>query len=437
MSRTITIDPRDFIMEPYLLCPKCGTEQFGVLSVRNTHCTRRCRGCMHTGTVRLPKIKKKIVYIDQFAISNIMKILDPEAKGHKRTVSEPFWKELFETLGVVCHLQMVVCPDSKEHQHESLTSSFYEALKHTYEHFSGGVSFYDADSIRRHQVARRADCWLKQKPVSFDFEPENITHGKLHEWADRIFITVDGVLPGLVDELRTMRSSGHKGLQEVFAKWQQDKKSFGEVFEIEKGAYGENLINMYRIECEKGEQMVAIMVRGEMPPLNDILPSQTSHMLLSLQYMCEEAVGKEQSMTTLLEFVRSGVINETPFNTIQASMFASLSQKAAGGQKKVPNQGTFTDINIVSTLLPYCDAMFVDNGCRALLQDIPKDYSLPFPCMVFSPNISDGFLQYLKKIRDSASPEYLKVVSEVYGPDPLKPQESIYGVGKRLSSSNT
>ena len=70
-----------------------------------------------------------------------MKILSPDAKGHERTASEPLWKELFETLGVVCHLQLVVCPDSKQHEYESLTSAFYKSLKRTYEHFSGGLKF--------------------------------------------------------------------------------------------------------------------------------------------------------------------------------------------------------------------------------------------------------------------------------------------------------
>src|SRR5260370_42636779 len=107
-----------------------------------------------------------------------------------------------------------------------------------------------------------------------------------------------------------------------------------------------------------------------MKSLNDILPSQTTLMFEKLRYIFEDAVGKEQSMASLAEFLRSGAINEAPFNVIAASMYASLAQKAAAGQKKVPNRGTFTDVNILSTLLPYCDAMFMDNGCRALLQDI-------------------------------------------------------------------
>src|ERR1700693_6379093 len=83
-TRTMRIDPRDFIMSPYLRCPKCGAEEYGVLSVSDTRCKRRCRICWYTATVDLPEIRKKIVYLDQFAFSNIMKFLSPEVKGHQR-----------------------------------------------------------------------------------------------------------------------------------------------------------------------------------------------------------------------------------------------------------------------------------------------------------------------------------------------------------------
>jgi hypothetical protein len=145
-------------MTPYLVCPKCGKQEYGVLSVGDTRCERRCRACWHTATVYLPEIRKQTVYVDQLAFSNIMKFLSPEVRGHERAAAEPFWKELFETLGVVCHLQLVACPDSREHQHESLTSPFYKALKHTYEHFSGGVTFRDAETIRIRQIVHLVIC---------------------------------------------------------------------------------------------------------------------------------------------------------------------------------------------------------------------------------------------------------------------------------------
>ena len=347
-----------------------------MLHIGDTRCERRCRACWHTDTVYLPELKKTIVYVDQFAFSNIMKFLSPEVKGHERATAEPFWKELFETLGVVCHLQLVACPDSREHQHESLTSPFYKALKHTYEHFSGGVSFRDAETIRIRQIAAHARAWLKNEPASHDFRPESISSGRLHGWNGRIFVTVDGLLPGMVDELRTSRGKTHTILQQVFGQWQREKKSFKEVFEAEKASYGENLVRVYTADCRKRAQMEGMMMCGQMPPLNDVLISQTEILVRNLQFIFQEEIGVEQGNARLAEFIKTGAINETPFNIIASSMLASLAKKAAAGQKEIPNQGTVTDINIVSTLLPYCDAMFVDNGCRALLQDIPRDYAL-------------------------------------------------------------
>ncbi len=84
------------------------------------------------------------------------------------------------------------------------------------------------------------------------------------------------------------------------------------------------------------------------------------------------------------------------------------------------------DVSTVSTLLPYCDAMLIDNECRALLSDIPKDHKPVFGAKVFSLNIKEEFLQYLKDIRNEASAEHLQLVEEVYGKDWLTPYRTMY-----------
>ena len=432
---TIRIDPRDFIMGPFLVCPNCGKQEYGVLDVSDTRCNRRCRACLFRGTVYLPEIKKKIVYVDQFAFSNIMKFLSPGVKGHGRASSEPFWKALFEALESVCRLQLVACPDSREHEHESLTSPFYKALKLTYEHFSGGVSFDDAETIRIRQISHLAKAWLKNDKAKFDFDAESIATGRLHEWSGRIFVTVDAVLPGTVDQLRTARDRTHDALQDVFQGWQSEKKPFKEVLEVEKAAYAKTVIELYVKDCQKRAQMTVMIMRGHMPPLEDVLPSRTENLVANLRYLFQEKLGKAPGDARLAEFFKSGAINDVPFNLIGATMYASLAAKAAAGQKKMPSQGTVTDIIIVSALLPYCDAMFMDNECKALLQDVPKDFALPYACKVFSPNAGADFIRYLNEIKNSATPQHVKLIEQVYGPEALQPASGIYGLGKRERAS--
>ena len=50
-----------------------------------------------TASYPLPELKKKIIYLDQFVFSNIVKMLSAETPGHKRAKAEPLWRESFES----------------------------------------------------------------------------------------------------------------------------------------------------------------------------------------------------------------------------------------------------------------------------------------------------------------------------------------------------
>lgn len=429
MSSTVKIDPRDFVTGPFFLCPKCGGKEFGILvfSMSDHSYTRRCRNCWHTIDLPLRELKKKVIYIDQCAISNMMKVLSPEVKGHERALAEPFWVELREALDVVVRLQLVICPDSVEHEQESLASPFFKSLKSTYEHFSGGLSFEHGTSIKMHQVAEAARCFIKKDELKFDFDPQRVVHGRIHKWQDHIRVSVDGILPGTLEKLREARSKSHAGLQKVFERWQKEKKSFAEVFAQERDAYVPLIVQQF--VADQQTRMKVMMGQAPMS-VDAILPSTATHTVQMVQHIFEMEAAPAKPTVTVRDFFESGLTKELPFNIVESSMFASLAVKAAAGQKEPPNQGTFNDISIVSTLLPYCDAMFVDNQCRALLQDIPKGHRFTYPCAVFSHKTGAEFLKYLREIRDSVTPEHLKTVEELYGPNALKPRRGISGVGE-------
>lgn len=114
--------------------------------VSGKHYVRRCRECWFTETYGLPVIKKKIIYLDQFVISEMMKAVNDKL-GRKQHIDK-FWVELFEKLEVLSSLQLIICPDSTFHRRESMPYEF-QALKRMYEHFSHGITFYDPATIRR------------------------------------------------------------------------------------------------------------------------------------------------------------------------------------------------------------------------------------------------------------------------------------------------
>jgi hypothetical protein len=63
-----------------------------------------------------------------------------------------------------------------------------------------------------------------------------------------------------------------------------------------------------------------------------------------------------------------------------------------------------TDIETVACLLPYCDAMLMDNDCRALLLNIPTALRPTEAARVHSLNSRTEFLDYLRSIRASTHP---------------------------------
>jgi len=141
-------DPRDFISPPFKTCPKCGHETLGVLTISKGSYSRRCRDCLHmVRRIPLPPVRKKIIYLDQYVVSNLMKLDNPTLQRTDKLAANPFWQELRDLLTELRDLQLIVCPDSTSHVSESRISPFNAELKRTYEHLSGGITFNSFSDI--------------------------------------------------------------------------------------------------------------------------------------------------------------------------------------------------------------------------------------------------------------------------------------------------
>jgi hypothetical protein len=422
----IQFDPRVFILPPYERCPSCGASAFGILSMGGgTRYTRRCKDCWHTADVPLPTIRKKIVYADQFAISNMMKVLNPTVKGHNRTKEDPFWLELYGELDVLARAQLIVCPSSADHSTESMYSPFYPALKSMYDYLAWGVSFQDPDFIHRSQLATAVKAWLRSEVPIFDYDPQHFVHGRLDHWGDRLLVTIRGEYPDYVDDLRRVREEVADGIGRAFERWSASRGArFRDFFDEEWKAYGNRLLLVYKDWVERS---LNVALGTEPPSEVSFFPAPAATTFNILARVVEEnGIPVEKARPKLVEFFRSEMLGTVPFLRISASMFAVLAMKAAAGQKEPPNRGTATDVNVVASLLPYCDAMFIDNPSASLLTDIPREHRLPFPCRVFSRRSGDEFLAFLRGIRDAMTSEHRDLVRTLYGRDWDKPNLRLF-----------
>lgn len=432
----LRVDPRDFISPPYVACPRCGKDSFGVLTIGPDHYLRRCRNCLYPSRPEpparfpLPPLHKEIIYIDQFAVSNMMKALNPRARAHKKDKLDEFWCLLFQHLDSLCKLQLVVCPQSGSHKSESLLSPYFEALRRMYELLSGGVRFRDYEEIKIAQICEHAENWGTGKGAQrTTLSATTALEGELDGWTDTILVSVkrDWNVDWIA-QLRQDRKRVCERLNEVVARWKTEKhKDFQDWLSEETSGYG-NVI--WRDYCTRRKRMVDIQ-QGSIPWTTDDLdaPYALSFRLMeSLKFTLQQA-GFDQSriQDVVIEYLKSASFGDIPFIRVSAMLLAAVARKFAhGGRRRPVNEGLATDIDIISVLLPYCDAAFIDNECEAYLHEKPLCDLWEYKTKVFSLNKRGDFLEYLVGIRKAASQEHLAKVKEVYGLDAQEPFTTLY-----------
>jgi len=423
------LDPRDLISPPWRTCPACGKDKFGVSIISGSRLMRRCRDCWHQRDYRLPELRKKIIYLDQFVISNLMKLENPVTQRHATVAADPFWRDLHDLLFQLRHLQMICCPDSGSHEEESRTWRFNAELKKTYEALSGGITFQAFDSIKSQQIGELACAWSERREAEYNFDPRRVLSNNPNEWNERFYITC-GDNPFIVPaQLKLYRAELHAHIARLFRDvWAKEKRSFRYWYDLERFGYQGHLGNaVVRNRKERLEAMLAYRPGAEISvkDLEKTLPSFAETLLASMRHIMRfPRDGGERSRDEIsrleTEFGKANRIAEAPFVRLQSLMFAAMAMRAAHGQKEPPDEGTTTDVETVAHLLPYCDAMFMDSRCRSLLLDVPKDLRPPETARVFSLNIKAQYLDYLRSIRDGITPEHVAAIREVYGDNHLE-----------------
>jgi hypothetical protein len=124
----------------------CGSARTRLFDDAAIACTRGASVCRN--------VRKTILYLDQFVISNLMLI-----RSSSKQV-QPFYRTLYDKLACLSTLQAIVCPRSEAHSVESVVSVDGKRLRSGFEMFAQSVRFEGFDNIRTLQVFDRLSRWL-------------------------------------------------------------------------------------------------------------------------------------------------------------------------------------------------------------------------------------------------------------------------------------
>lgn len=419
--KSFKFDPRIFIRPPYIKCPKCGKDSFGILTIGAHQYYRRCKECFYpkgnepSESYPLPELKKRIIYLDQFALSNIMKADNPNIKAYKKGRLDNFWFTLSEKITRLRRLQLIVCPRSNIQIRESLVSPYFDALKQMYEKLGHGLSFQDFEVIKARQILKNARNWVLGCEQKESLQRDDAISGEVNAWQERYFISVNiNYDPAWIDNLRKVRRKINKELSVVAKHWQSETdKSFDYWFDIEVRAFSKACLITY---CNYFKELDDLQKgRSKLSEKHAFPPASVSLIHALHNTFKEVGVQEFDLWPKTFEYFASSAIRNVPFNRIAAMLYAALARKFASGRKKPPNQGIGHDIEVISVLLPYCDAMFIDNECHSYLKENPISETLNYGTKIFSLNDRAAFIEYLNEIEATTPRTHFDKIDEVYG----------------------
>src|SRR4030095_12450413 len=158
---------------PFLSCPRCSAieRSLGILSPAGDTLVRRCKLCRYTQSEFLPPVDKKVVYLDQFAISNIYKV--KKNIPLKNTSNREFWESCERLTNLAYLRQQVIFPASNLHSDSNIVWHSAQDLRLAHEMLSGETAFERTDQIALQQELAFAEAFCRSSPapqLSFDVD---------------------------------------------------------------------------------------------------------------------------------------------------------------------------------------------------------------------------------------------------------------------------
>lgn len=268
---------------------------------------RGCMSCRYSTTIRLPQIRKKILYLDQFFFSSAFRERDPrfvEAAARIRKISA---------------LQLLAVPFSSIHEDETHQWRGYdgknkEDLLEFIKATSRGHKFEPSYDVEQTQIVRAFKAFLQGGPSAFELDERDAVPSDIHEWDDYFWIDVGRYIND-IDLMRDLKRQGVEMLVDAFPAWRQSTNSYEQDVALELQEAARNYLNTYF-------KYAARIATGDYAALLD---SPIMAMVVQTLLHClPDDSPPEESLSKIGAFFKSEHFSETPYQWLSVRIFATL-----------------------------------------------------------------------------------------------------------------
>lgn len=380
-------------------CQGCGgVNTFGNLDVYEDHVLRGCTRCQHKLRVRLPPLRKKILYLDQYFLSEAFKAKD------QRFVQAAL------KIGELAARQLLTVPYSTVHEQETHQwvrhGEMFPFLKAT----SRGHQFAAAYDVERVQLEKAIDAYFRGDSSDYVVERKDALQSKVDVWESYFRIEVGRYL-GDINLIRELKQQSVRGLVSLFPNWRTSQATFEQDCKAETDAAAQNYLHRFR-------EYVVRLANGDYDALLDSPISST--VVKYLWYHVPQAVPEERQLGAIIEFLGSDHFYKVPVQDISARAFATLKLLVKEGAyqnlEKAEQRlsGFYEDIQHIATYAPYSDAFVMDRAMAELMARPTVDLQGRYNTRVFSLSNWDEFLSWLDEVEAGMSEEHKTGLNEAY-----------------------
>lgn len=325
-----------------------------------------------------------VVYLDQNYLSNMAKARLGSMKTEADVV---FWQSLFDDLKKAVLDDKIACPQSSFHRYEAMFDRRLEdAIRCVIDELSWGLKFRPSgpyELILESQIEDAAREFLGKQPekrepwtIAFESDPQAPVESRMHD-----ILGSKG------------RISVHLSLSDEIVEHDRQLKSRYVEEEDKYRKLDDALRRTYDIDVFLYEKMS--FVSSCFLPRQAII-SIDKHRQLTRLWEGLARVGIELSDTTLAaDFLESDELLNSPYIDIFCSIHAALIKHYPNRKNK---QGDFYDIQIVATVLPYCDIVTTDIFMKEILVNI-LHFDEKYKAKIFSASKADR-IAFEKLVRE-------------------------------------
>lgn len=397
---------------PFFTCPFCGTDKsFGVLSIGGNRVHRRCKVCGNAQHEPLPELNKKVVYLDQFAFSELFK-LEAGLRPQQAPLAE-FWEEVSQTMKQALHLQQAIFPTSDIHSSETLVARHHAEIREAMNRLGGDATFLDCRDVEMAQTFECFDAFQRGAEPTFDLGVDRVMKSRRNVWLPNMRIVLDFDYSIFAEDYQKIVQQSADDLADIFEQWKVEKPAFDNVLNAELNSYADAKFNTLLSQTLKATSLLDSDHISEW--LNAAAHPVVREFSTLKQEFENKGLSEEQAPDRVYEFWKWQGNLEQPYHRVGAYLFAALARKFAAGQKKLPTRGFMNDVKAISAYAPYVDAMFLDRECAALLSEEPLRSELNLRARIFSLSNGNEFIDYLSDIVQNTPPNVKTAASSVYG----------------------